>query len=88
MRQGNSFAAPHITGIVALLREALPDGSPAVVRTALAANALECGQPSGSREASPVEGRGEPGKRERVSSERPTAEGGAGLDSPSGALPI
>ena len=77
MRQGNSFAAPHITGIVALLREALPDGSPAVVRTALAANALECGQPSGSREGSPVEGRGEPGKRERVSSERPTTEGGA-----------
>ena len=41
MQRGNSFAAPHIAGIVALLREVQPQAPLAAVRAALAANALE-----------------------------------------------
>ena len=37
MQQGNSFAAPHIAGIAALMREAQPDAPPAVVRSVLRA---------------------------------------------------
>lgn len=40
MQQGTSFAAPHITGIVALLREVSPDAPLAAVRAMLKGNAL------------------------------------------------
>lgn len=45
MQQGNSFAAPHISGIVALLRQVLPDAPLTAVRAALAANALQLEAP-------------------------------------------
>ncbi len=43
MREGSSFAAPHIAGLVALVRQALPDALTKMVRTVLAANALPGG---------------------------------------------
>ena len=41
MISGTSYAAPHITGIVALIREAYPNATPKEVREMLKANALE-----------------------------------------------
>ena len=41
MISGTSYAAPHITGIVALIREAYPNATPKEVREILKANALE-----------------------------------------------
>jgi uncharacterized NAD-dependent epimerase/dehydratase family protein len=40
MLQGSSFAAPHITGVVALIKEAMPGASLEEVRSILRANAL------------------------------------------------
>ena len=52
MAGGTSFAAPHITGVVALIREAYPRANLEKVRQALHANALE-GQAELVRETLP-----------------------------------
>ena len=53
MSAGTSFAAPHVTAIVALIREAHPEASLADVRRLLEANALEARSPSNGGTESP-----------------------------------